>query len=61
MARSWVRNICGSARQKRIARRPMAGLGIECEPSPPFIVLSAPTSSVRRTTGLPSIAFATCR
>ena len=27
MARSWARNICGSARQKRIARRPSAGLG----------------------------------
>ena len=30
MARSWVRNICGSARQKRIARSPIAGLGMVC-------------------------------
>ena len=34
MARSCVRNICGSERQKRMARRPIAGLGIEWPGAP---------------------------
>ena len=61
MARSCVRNICGSERQKRIARSPIAGLGLDAPLSPLFSALSAPRSSVRSTTGRPFIALATSR
>ncbi|MCY1305232.1 hypothetical protein D9M70_550260 [compost metagenome] len=54
MARSCVRNIAGSARLQRMARRPSAGFRCSCLlPDLPSSGLSAPTSMVRMVTGMP--------
>ena len=51
MARNWVRNSSGCARQKRIARQPRNGF-ISCASCRCEANLSPPKSSVRMMTGL---------
>ena len=59
IARSWSRNIAGSRRQSRIARRPRAGLGDVRPSRGERKPLSAPMSRVRMVTAAPRIARAT--